>query len=97
MINYKSFILSVLLIVSFCLTLSNVFANNSDSAAGNVKHIIVQVSTGDSIWSIASRYVTSKEDIRDVIASINKINHLDNNSKIHPGQTLKIPVTNSVR
>ncbi|MCE5287442.1 MAG: LysM peptidoglycan-binding domain-containing protein [Pelosinus sp.] len=92
--NYKGLMLTVVLIGCLCLTLSSVFANNADSAAGNVKYKIVQVSAGDSIWSIASRYVTNKEDIRELIAAINKTNQLDSNSKIYTGQTLKIPVTN---
>lgn len=89
--NSKGFILVIILIVMLCLTFSIVFAD-AGTVQSNVTYKIVEVKSGDSLWNIAGRYVTNREDIRDKIAAINKVNHLDSNSKIYPGQALKIPV-----
>ena len=84
-------LLTVVLMVSFCTIFSNVFANTSNSSLSSVKYKAIQVKTGDSLWSIASKVVSDKEDIRDVILAIKKTNHLNNNAEIFPGQILRIP------
>lgn len=90
--NNRSFILlTIILVISFCLT--NVFANADSAVGSHVKYKTVQVKSGDSLWSIAGRTVTNREDIRDTIAVISKINQLDRNAQIYPGQTLKIPIS----
>lgn len=50
-----------------------------------------RVATGDSVWSIASKLTTDKEDIRELIYAIRQVNSLSQNAEIHPGQVLKIP------
>ena len=53
---------------------------------------IITVNNGDTLWSIASNYVTDQDDIRDLIIAIKHTNNLDNGVVIHPGQQLKIPL-----
>lgn len=53
---------------------------------------VVDVNKGDSLWTISSKYVTDKDDIRHLIAAIKHLNQLDNNTQIYPGQVLKIPI-----
>ncbi|MEG6584480.1 LysM peptidoglycan-binding domain-containing protein [Dendrosporobacter sp. 1207_IL3150] len=52
----------------------------------------VNVSEGDSVWTIAARHVSDKEDIRNLVMAIREVNKLSNNAQIYPGQELKIPV-----
>jgi LysM repeat protein len=52
----------------------------------------VQVRLGDSVWSIAAKYVTERDDIRDLTQAINQVNNLQKNGEIFPGQLLKIPM-----
>lgn len=52
----------------------------------------VYVKPGDTIWQIASNYATDKDDVREVVFEIRRINKLDNNAHVYPGQSLKVPV-----
>lgn len=52
----------------------------------------VRVLTGDSVWSIASKFVTNKEDVRELIIAIRQVNGLSINADIYPGQVLKVPL-----
>lgn len=53
---------------------------------------LITVNYGDTLWSIASKYVTDQDDIRNLIIAIKQTNNLDNGVVIHPGQQLKIPL-----
>ncbi len=52
----------------------------------------VYVKPGDTVWQIAAKYATPKDDVREVVFEIRRINKLDNSAKVYPGQTLKVPV-----
>ncbi|MCX7779690.1 MAG: LysM peptidoglycan-binding domain-containing protein [Negativicutes bacterium] len=54
--------------------------------------IEVRVQPGESVWSIASRYVTDKDDVRELIMAIRQRNELSANAEIFAGQTLKVPM-----
>ncbi|MBP2632538.1 MAG: Peptidoglycan-binding lysin protein [Firmicutes bacterium] len=56
----------------------------------------VTVRQGDDVWNIAKKYVRDKEDIRELISVINKINNLDNNSRVFPGQKLRVPINEKI-
>ncbi len=56
-----------------------------------VNYTVVYVTAGDTVWNIAARYVTAKEDVRDIIFAIQKVNNLNHNAQIYPGQALKVP------
>ncbi|WP_094606829.1 Cell division suppressor protein YneA [Sporomusa silvacetica DSM 10669] len=52
----------------------------------------IYVKPGDTVWQIAANYITDKDDVREVVFEIRRINKLDNNAKVYPGQALKVPV-----
>lgn len=65
---------------------------DASSPSGEGGYQLVRVAGGDTVWSIAARAAGEKDDIRNVVVAIKKVNNLDNNVRIHPGQTLKVPV-----
>lgn len=52
---------------------------------------VIRVKDGDSVWTIAAKFVTDKDDIRNLVMAIRETNKLNNNAQIYPGQELKIP------
>lgn len=57
----------------------------------------VYVEPGDTVWQIAAKYTTNKEDVRELIYEIRQINKLDNNAKVYPGQALRVPVSSNIK
>lgn len=51
----------------------------------------VIVSSGDSLWGIASEYKSESEDIREFIYKIKELNLLET-SEVFEGQELRVPV-----
>ena len=82
-------ILAVILVFGTVMALANA---NINLAQDNIAYDTVFVRSGDTLWSIASKRVTEKEDIRDVMMIIRTVNGLNNNAQIYPGQALKVPV-----
>jgi LysM repeat protein len=68
----------------------SVTANSSAYGAAGVCQV-VYVSQGDSVWSIAAKYTSDKDDIRKLITAIQQLNGLNKDMAIYPGQALKIP------
>ncbi|MDR8017964.1 LysM peptidoglycan-binding domain-containing protein [Nesterenkonia aerolata] len=62
----------------------------SEGAPVGVEAEVVDVSHGDTLWSVASR-VDSEEDVQTLITQIAELNDLDS-SELQPGQQLYIPV-----
>jgi len=52
----------------------------------------IYVKSGDTVWSIATHYVTDRDDIRDLMQAIKELNGLNNNTQIFQGQVLKVPI-----
>ena len=52
----------------------------------------IQISAGDTLWSLASTHGSNKEDIRKTIHRIQSKNNLNHQSHLQPGQTIYIPV-----
>lgn len=50
----------------------------------------VIVSSGDTLWDIASRYRKPGEDVRDIVDRIREVNELGT-GHIYPGQGLLVP------
>lgn len=61
------------------------------SAQNEKDYQLVYVETGDSLWSLAKRYVPKDKEIRKFIYEIRQLNDIDP-SKLRPGELLKIPV-----
>lgn len=55
-------------------------------------YVNICVKSGDTVWSIAAKYVTDRDDIRDLTQAIKQVNGLNNNIQIFPGQVLKVPM-----
>ena len=84
-VNKKRFILAVTILIVLVITL---FSHCSAMPKNNEIESIV-VSTGDTLWSIASEYKKPGEDVREYIYELRKLNNLEN-CIIYPGQKIKI-------
>jgi len=80
-------IMSLVLVILAITPLAISFAFNDTTT-----YTTVYVKPGDTVWQIASKYTTDKDDVREVVFEIRKINKLDNNASVYPGQILKVPV-----
>ena len=90
----KKFLRMTLIVFVIIIGISLYFSNVSFSK-GDIKTKTVNVTKGDTLWSIAreeqenNAYYENK-DIRDIIYEIKKLNKLDNNSNLKIGQRLII-------
>ena len=55
-------------------------------------YVDIDVKSGDTVWGIATKYVTDGDDIRDLTQAIKQLNGLNNNTQIFAGQVLKVPI-----
>ncbi len=91
-VNKKKFTRMIIIVLGVIFTICFYFSNVSFSK-GEVKTKNIYVSSGDTLWSIATQekennsYYEDK-DIRDIIYEIRKINELDNTSYLKVGQKL---------
>lgn len=65
---------------------------NSNAYLNAGTYATVSVKSGDTVWGIATKYVTDKDDIRDLSHAIKQLNGLNNNMQIFPGRVLKVPL-----
>ena len=80
------------ILLSLCLSLALYTGFNiafADEPA--YRYQSVTVCSGDTMWSIASRWADEGEDVRQVMYRICQANSLESKS-IYPGQTLRVPV-----
>ena len=91
-VNIKKFIKMVIITVAIILGVLILLTNNSFSK-GEIKRKTFSVSSGDTLWSIASferlnnDYYKNK-DIREIISEIQKLNNIENSSNLIVGQKL---------
>lgn len=78
----------ILGLILLLFALSMVYAAPSGSTS---EYVTVRVCSGDTVWDIAGRQASDKEDIRDIIWQIREMNRLDKNAFLQPGQMLRIP------
>ena len=89
-VNMKKFLRMTLIVFVIIIGISLYF-NNVSFSKGDIKTKTVNVTKGDTLWSIAreeqenNTYYENK-DIRDIIYEIKKLNKLDNNSNLKIGQ-----------
>lgn len=83
-----------MLVAGLLFVLCIVFMPNQISRAFVEEcHIeMVTVKKGDTLWRIAAKYSSEDEDIRVKIAAIRRLNQLNDDLKIYPGQVLQVPV-----
>lgn len=85
-VNKKRFIIAItILIVSIITLFSHCLASKK------IETEEITVSTGDTLWSIASRYKKDGQDVREYIYELRKLNNLDD-CTIYPNQVLKIEI-----
>ena len=77
--------LAFILLAVTPLAISRAFVNTTT-------YETVYVKSGDTVWQIAGKYATPKDDVREIVFEIKRLNKLDNNAHVYPGQLLKIPV-----
>jgi cell division protein YceG involved in septum cleavage len=56
-----------------------------------IRYENVTVEPGDTVWGIATNYVSNDQDIRDYVKAILKANNLKA-GELYPNQILRIPV-----
>lgn len=78
----------VLLSIIILLGLFIVGITTSGSSQNEYKEI--EVTTGDSLWSIINNHYGEEHDKRKIVHQIKEINNLDN-VILQPGQTIKVP------
>ena len=78
-------ILVILAIAKVCINV--VFGSSEDTTIGETEDYMV--STGDTLWSIASEYKKEQQDIREYVYQLRELNNIDD-CIIYPGQTIKI-------
>lgn len=83
---------SIMLVFFVWISYSSVLASSDGVFSKTIEYQNIYVKPGDSVWSIAANYCTPKDDIRNVVLDIKKVNGLSNNVQIYPGQSLKVPV-----
>jgi len=64
---------------------------NGAYAAEEIIYKTVTVYSGDTLWGIASEYNEPSKDVRKLVKEICELNDVSP-GKIHPGQTILVPV-----
>lgn len=89
-LKYAFVILISLLLFSGFAIMQSVASVTTPEPASVVETTMI-VSSGDTLWAIAAEYATEGSDIRKMVYSIKKRNHLTGSS-LQAGQTLIIPM-----
>lgn len=89
----NKFVKMLIVISVICLILlpfTSIVHGESKTKSSGVACQRVTVSSGDTLWTIASQYINQSDDVRRLVYEIRKINKL-NSAIIVPGQELLIP------
>lgn len=79
-------------IIMVCLLAGFIrFSNLAGNSIENARYVPITISSGDTLWAIASRITSEKEDIRKTIYYIKVKNNLSDREYIVPGQTILVP------
>lgn len=78
---------------SSLLIKDHLFASFENILAPNPIHeVSYKISSGDTLWLLASKTVQQDEDIRDKIIAIRNLNGMTPTQSLIPGQIVKIPM-----
>ena len=84
--------IKIFLVMTLIITLWSITPLVSSNPYYDVgTYVTIYVKSGDTVWSIATKYVSDRDDIRDLTQAIKQLNGLNSNTQIFPGQMLKIP------
>lgn len=90
--RFYLFIITLLIILTTSILLI-LDRKEVHSSCYHTAHEEFQVLEGDTLWDIASIYLSPGEDIRKMLYDIRKFNNMDT-GHIYPGDIIKIPIKN---
>lgn len=79
----------IIIFVSLNIILRPVYVDGATES----KYDTIKIKSGDTLWTIATRYADEDTDIRKFIYQIIQINDIDG-SEISPGHEIIIPILN---
>jgi LysM domain. len=87
------FIVFMAVLIILAAAAVNFAFNSIDVRAENhPSYVTVQVSDGDTLWSIAEQYMSDTNDTREAVYDIQKANNMSGNDNLTVGSTIKVPV-----
>ncbi|KGG80270.1 hypothetical protein Y919_07165 [Caloranaerobacter azorensis H53214] len=91
-VNRARFITFLVIFITLILIfVSTLFKIGKAYSVTYSQYINVEVKAGDTLWDIAKRNNSGREDIRKLVYKIMKLNNLDT-AKIKPGDIIKVPI-----
>jgi hypothetical protein len=87
--KFKRFMFMSILLIS--LSVFTFTATSKAYSKDIAQYDLVSVQQGDTIWSIASSYA-EEGNIRELIYNIYKINNIQKDRPIYPGDVIRIPL-----
>ena len=91
-VNKTRFITFLIILLTLTSILINALFKIGKAYSVTYTHYInIEVKAGDTLWGIAKKNNTGKEDIRKLVYKIMKINNLET-AKIKPGDIIKVPI-----
>ena len=89
--RFKFNLFIVLTIILFTMTANFALGMNTADSSTIPQYMELEVSSGDTLWSIADRYMSDESDIRKSIYELGKINGISA-SELHAGMTILVPI-----
>ena len=87
-VRFTAFVAAFVLI--FVVGVSSLLGFNDATGMDIPDYTVVTVQSGDTLWGLASQYGPQNADIRMLVYTISKINHVTA-STLRPGMELSIP------
>ncbi len=88
------FITFVIIFTIFAVGLVNTVLGLYNASSLTVREYIeITVESGDTLWNIASEYMSADTDVRHAVYTLCELNDIGSGD-IYPGQVLTVPVYN---
>ena len=92
-VNKFRFVLFVVLsILLFTMLMNVVLELNTAESMTKVEYMDLEISAGDTLWSIAETYMADTADIRQAVYQICEINQISAD-QLYAGMTIQIPLS----
>ena len=83
----------ILALAIICLAIYSAYGViQMEASTANWHKEQVVVHSGDTLWTIANRWTTGDEDVREVIYRIQEENKLTGTAYLQPGQRIIVPI-----
>jgi LysM repeat protein len=84
------------ILVGLAVVMATTLLSEARSSADDIEYkyyTVVEVASGDTLWDISSRYMTTGhyKDMNDYISEVSSINHLSDDYKISAGDFIVMP------